>query len=84
MIDLCHQNGACRKGSNVHALHAQQFPLHTRLDVTHVGGSLLHQLVIHGREHLRIGGADLLNRVFRTDALSGDGCLDFSSQHRIH
>ena len=81
---LRNQDGACRKCCDIHALQAKQFPLHTLLDITHVGCSLLHQLVIHGCKHIRIGGADLLDRIFCADAFSGNGRLNLSGQHRIH
>ena len=81
---LCYQNGSCREGCDIHALHAKQLPLHTSLDIPHVSCSLLHQFVIHRREQIRVGGADLLNGIFRTDALPGNSRLNLSSQHRIH
>ena len=81
---LRNQDGACRKRSDIHALQAKQFPLHALLDITHIGCSLLHQFVIHGCKHIRIGSADLLDRIFCADAFSGNGRLNLSGQHRIH
>ena len=80
---LCHYDAAFGQGGDVHRLDSHKHLLHTGLDVAHVRGSLLHQLVSHGGKHIRIHVAHILNGVFTVYAVIPDRVLNLPCQHGV-